>query len=82
MIPLDGWIAHPKYRRSQNYNDIALVSLEKPLSISETVKPVCLQTEPLQESSSNSNTSFMAIGFGATENEVRSDILLKSANLE
>lgn len=81
-LALDLIIPHPRYRRSQNYNDIALVSLRTPLRSSSLVRPVCLQTRPLVKSRINTNTSFMVIGFGGTETNERSETLMKSANLE
>ncbi|XP_043266597.1 serine protease snake-like [Venturia canescens] len=81
-IPLDSVIPHPRYRRSQNYHDIALLTLSTSLRNSNLVRPICLQARSMQDSDINSNTSFMVIGFGGTEKADRSEKLLKSANLD
>ncbi|XP_063978934.1 serine protease snake-like isoform X2 [Diachasmimorpha longicaudata] len=57
-------IPHPKYKRSQIYNDIALLKLTDPFKWSKTVKPICLLSKPINEIQINVNVSIYVAGWG------------------
>ncbi|XP_043266598.1 serine protease persephone-like [Venturia canescens] len=79
---LDEIISHPAYKRSQVYNDMALISLKSGgMRSSGNIGPICLQTRSLQPSDITPDTTIVTVGYGDTENDVKSNKLLKSANL-
>lgn len=43
-------LRHPGYERRFYYNDIALLRLERPVTFTNFVMPVCLPTGPLMDS--------------------------------
>lgn len=72
-------ISHPSYRRTQRYNDIALIRLTQSISFSETIRPACLRTNI---DDIDSDVQLFVTGWGSTsiERAQRSKVLLK-ANL-
>ncbi|CAH0398414.1 unnamed protein product [Chilo suppressalis] len=68
-------IIHPEYSRSLKYNDIALLRLQKPVSVSSTLNPACLYTKD-----SDPETPLTVTGWGKTSNtqNLKSNILLKA----
>lgn len=66
-------IRHPLYKFTSRYNDIALLKLEKPVSVDHVVCPACLFTDDLIEYEKLVATGWGDTGFG----EKKSDILLK-----
>ncbi|XP_015436832.1 PREDICTED: venom protease-like [Dufourea novaeangliae] len=65
-IPISDIIIHPKYRIRTVYNDVAILKLKKKVELSNTVKPICLQTRSLNTINMTSNTSLVVLGWGAT----------------
>ncbi|XP_044765057.1 serine protease snake-like [Coccinella septempunctata] len=66
-------IPHPEYSPASKYNDIALLRLNKPVTFSEAVLPICLST-----SESDVGEKLIATGWGKTEvNGPRSNTLLR-----
>lgn len=55
---------HPNYTYPVNYNDIALLKLDKPAIFDEFVQPACLHVEKQFNSSSN---AFVVAGWGNTD---------------
>ncbi|XP_034173601.2 venom protease isoform X1 [Osmia lignaria lignaria] len=74
-IPISDIISHPEYKRSMNYNDVAILKLKTRVQLSNTVKPICLETRSLNSMSITSRTPLVVIGWGATsfhtENSVK-----------
>lgn len=72
---------YPNFNIGTHYNDIALLKLKNPASITKYVRPACLQTNSVL-SLNTRNDFIVASGFGATsfENE-GSNALMKTANL-
>lgn len=70
-------IVHPSYHSPSQYNDIALIKLDRQVPFSAYIAPICLQTQK-----SLPNTNFIATGWGQTEiGGPQSNILMK-VNLE
>jgi len=65
-IPIVDVITHPRYKRSTNYNDVAILKLRTPVRMASTVRPICIQTKSLATMTMPSNVSFIVIGWGAT----------------
>lgn len=65
-IPIVDVITHPRYKRSTNYNDVAILKLRTPVRMTSTVRPICIQTKSLDTMLMPSNVSFIVIGWGAT----------------
>lgn len=64
---------HPRYLQPVLYNDIALVMLDRPVKITEYVRPACLPTSPYPP-----NINLIATGWGRTEySGSRSETLMK-----
>ncbi|XP_022919520.1 venom protease-like [Onthophagus taurus] len=64
---------HPDYNSDEShYNDIGLIELEHPVSFTKYVRPACIQSKE------NSNSNFIATGWGNTEfGGTASDVLQK-----
>lgn len=79
-------IAHPEYRPSQAYHDLAILKLERKVQLNENVQPICLQTTPVDNLSflaSRDLAKLIVIGWGSTSYEIeRSNELFKTAPLE
>lgn len=75
-------ITHPKYKRSTNYHDVAILKLSAPVSMTNNVKPICIQTKSLNAMDVSPSVSFVVIGWGATslEQEI-SNKLMKTPGL-
>jgi len=82
-IPISDVITHPRYRRSQNYHDVAILKLRTPVSkISTNVRPICIQTKSLDNMEVPQMTEFIVIGWGATSfDEDSSTKLMKTPSL-
>lgn len=64
---------HPNYNSPAQYNDIALLRLDRNVIFNEYISPICLQTTPNLQ-----NTKLIATGWGRTEHGYnQSDVLLK-----
>lgn len=46
-IQIEEIIMHPEYSSQNKNNNIALLKLKNPVTWSDKVKPICLQTKPL-----------------------------------
>ncbi|KAG5336657.1 SNAK protease, partial [Acromyrmex charruanus] len=81
-IPISNVIPHPQYKRSVNYNDVAILKLSTPVRIENNVRPICIQTKSLDSMNVQSNVSFIVIGWGATSfDEDGSTKLMKTPGL-
>ncbi|XP_044262358.1 venom protease-like [Tribolium madens] len=66
-------IIHPNYHAPAQYDDIALIKLDKDVQFSPSIAPICLETL-----TNLPNYNFIATGWGKTEVEgPQSDILMK-----
>lgn len=64
---------HPDYAPPAQYNDVALLQLDRPIEFTDYVRPACLQTN-----ADLSGTEPIATGWGTTEfGGATSDILQK-----
>ncbi|XP_011496144.1 PREDICTED: serine protease snake-like [Ceratosolen solmsi marchali] len=82
-IAIDKIISHPKYKRSMNYYDIAILKLKRPINISKNIMPICLQTKPIPNLQQLVNMSLIVTGWGATSFEDEgSEILKKTPSLQ
>lgn len=75
-IPVAEIISHPRYKRSLNYHDIAIIKLRREINVSNNVMPICLQTKPIPNLQQLVNMSLVVTGWGATsfENEGSTDL--------
>ncbi|KOC66990.1 Serine protease snake [Habropoda laboriosa] len=83
-IQISDIMYHPGFKRSTNYNDVAILKLKTQVQLSKTVKPICLQTKSLGIISITPRTPLVAIGWGATSFEdenSKPDKLLKTSGL-
>ncbi|KAF2895591.1 hypothetical protein ILUMI_10586, partial [Ignelater luminosus] len=76
-VTIEKQIPHELFnRRSKNReHDIALVRLNREVSYSEYVSPICLPTT--EQVDPNSINNLIVAGWGATENNTNSDVKLK-----
>ncbi|XP_044581446.1 serine protease persephone-like isoform X1 [Cotesia glomerata] len=83
-IPIKEIIAHPKYKRSTMYYDIALLKLFEAINWSKTVKPICLQIKPPNEIDFQVvGTYLVVVGWGVTDIDAeKSTKLLKTPSLQ
>lgn len=65
-IPISNVITHPQYKRSVNYNDVAILKLSTPVREASNIRPICIQTKSLDSMAVQSNVTFIVIGWGAT----------------
>lgn len=54
------------YTSTKKYNDISLIELSRPLKFTETIKPICLQTENVE---TEDLRTFTIIGFGVVDRD-------------
>ncbi|XP_011870553.1 PREDICTED: serine protease snake-like [Vollenhovia emeryi] len=81
-IRISNVISHPQYKRSVNYNDVAILKLTKPVKTASNVRPICIQTKSLDSMNEQSNATFIVIGWGATDfDEEGSTKLMKTPSL-
>ncbi|XP_011642170.1 serine protease persephone-like isoform X1 [Pogonomyrmex barbatus] len=81
-IRISNIITHPQYKRSVNYNDVAILKLSTPVRVASNVRPICIQTKSLDTMNIQSNTKFIVIGWGATDlGEEGSTKLMKTPGL-
>ncbi|XP_026473484.1 venom protease-like isoform X2 [Ctenocephalides felis] len=72
-VPVDSVITHPSYHYPSKYNDIALVKLRYPVSLSNSIRPSCLWANDEFDTDSSIATGWGKIDYA----ESRSDDLLK-----
>lgn len=65
-IPIIDVITHPRYKRTMNYNDVAILKLRTPVRMASNVRPICLQTKSLAAMTVPRDVSFIVIGWGTT----------------
>lgn len=72
---------HPSYNKDgQEYNDIAVIRLEKSVNYSYFIKPICLPSdENLRNKTNFAGMKFIVSGWGRTETSVSSDTKLKTS---
>ncbi|XP_076178622.1 venom protease isoform X2 [Ptiloglossa arizonensis] len=81
-IPISDIISHPEYKRSTNYNDVAILKLKTKVQISTMVKPICLQTKSLSTLTITPRTALVVIGWGDTSFDTEgSNSLMKTPSL-
>jgi len=68
---------HPNYTYFRNYDDIALLRLEKPVKFNELIQPICLMTN---SDVIPNNSTFYVTGWGEIQSKSKSatNILLKA----
>lgn len=76
-IPISDIIYHPKYKRSTQYNDVAILRLKTKIQVSKTTKPICLQTKSLRSLKITPRTSLIVIGWGATSFDAENSVKLR-----
>lgn len=76
-IPISDIICHPKYKRSTQYNDVAILRLKTKIQVSKTTKPICLQTKSLRSLKITPRTSLIVIGWGATSFDAENSVKLR-----
>lgn len=76
-IPIQSWIIHPQYTKRKGFADIALLRLTMPAKFSQNnIKPICL---PVSETNRKIvPEKFIVTGFGTTETDETSEIMLKA----
>ncbi|XP_076621961.1 serine protease snk [Colletes latitarsis] len=81
-IPISDIISHPLYKRSTNYNDVAILKLKTKVQLSTAVKPICLQTRSLKTISITPKTALIVIGWGDTSFDTEgSNMLMRTPSL-
>ncbi|XP_076658243.1 serine protease persephone [Halictus rubicundus] len=81
-IPIRDIMYHPEHKIGISYNDVAILKLERKVEMSDTVKPACLQTKPLDSITITPKTSLVVLGWGSTSFEVESStLLMRTASL-
>jgi secreted trypsin-like serine protease len=65
-------IPHPEYHYAKNINDIGLIELQKPVTLSETIQPVKIL---LNSSHLASDQNYTVIGWGRNEKNQKSSYL-------
>ncbi|XP_076280507.1 serine protease persephone [Lasioglossum baleicum] len=81
-IPISDIMYHPEYKISINYYDVAILKLKRKVNMTGTVRPICLQTKPLESITITPKTSLIVLGWGATSYEQdRSNKLMRTPNL-
>lgn len=82
-IKIEKFIVHPEFISSAAYkgNDIALLRLSEAVQISKSVRnigTICLPLEKLNQLDTSTNINMTVMGFGRTELENFSNVLLKT----
>lgn len=81
-ISINNTMIHPRYKRSLNYNDVAILKLSTSVRMTSNVRPICIQTKSLTNMDVPQSASFVVIGWGATSYQVKhSASLMKTPSL-
>lgn len=64
-IYIQRWVVHERYDEKKIYNDIALVLLQKSVTITEAVRPICLPVEAKQRTKDLTYYAPFIAGWGA-----------------
>ncbi|KAG7190631.1 hypothetical protein KM043_006714 [Ampulex compressa] len=82
QITINNIISHPRFKRTTNYNDIALLKLKTPVRMSNSVRPCCIHTKSISSTGLTSNQSLIVIGWGSTDfDNDGSEKLMKTPSL-
>uniref|UniRef100_A0A2M4BRE9 Putative clip-domain serine protease subfamily protein c n=1 Tax=Anopheles marajoara TaxID=58244 RepID=A0A2M4BRE9_9DIPT len=76
QIGVKKFIAHPQYRRSSTYHDIALVELMEPVEFNVLVMPICLHDDP-QDLPEDKLLSAEGFGIVDVDRQIKSSLLMK-----
>jgi len=78
-IPIEKVIVHEDYnpQKTSEGNDIALIKLQREVTFTEFIKPICLAIDPSVRSIDLTNHDVEVAGFGKTENRSSSNQKLK-----
>lgn len=78
-VPVVERIPHENYQPTSKAqeNDIALLRLERPVTFTNWIKPICLPISPNVRDHNHQDTTFTVAGWGKTENASSSAIKLK-----
>lgn len=77
-ISISNVTTHPKFKRSTNYNDVAILKLSTPVRMTSNARPICIQTKSLTTMDTAMNASYVVIGWGETTYEEFSNKLMKT----
>lgn len=74
---IESTVVHPDFNRPRRYsNDIGLIRLDRDVEMKYHIQPLCLPvTDELRNRAEN---RYIVTGWGATENQTGSDVLLKA----
>ncbi|XP_055386238.1 spaetzle-processing enzyme-like [Condylostylus longicornis] len=72
-LGVEKYIIHENYVRHENKNDIALLKLNKTVSYTKYIRPICL-TSPQKSRIPTEPNNLYIMGWGKTENQKLSDI--------
>lgn len=80
-VGIEEIIFHPNYdtNANNNLNDIALIRLDRYVSFTDFVSPVCLPVQPHMRTKTFENIKMDVTGWGTTEEGVTSALKLKAA---
>lgn len=72
-------ITHPQYHQTgaAQYNDIALIKLERPVTTTVWIKPICLPIDQSLRDLDYTGQNLEVAGFGMTETDVKSQVKLR-----
>lgn len=74
---IESSVVHPEFNRPRRFsNDIGLIRLDRDVEMKDHIKPLCLPVE--EELRNKEFNRYIVTGWGATENQTGSDILLKA----
>ncbi|XP_054089103.1 serine protease grass [Zeugodacus cucurbitae] len=76
-IGVEKTIPHSDYNNARKVNDVALIKLNRAVTITRHIKPICLPIIP-EAAAIPQDKRFFIAGWGGTENSKTSDILQKA----
>ncbi|XP_055641692.1 serine protease grass-like [Toxorhynchites rutilus septentrionalis] len=75
-ILIDSYIIHPQYRRTFDGDDVGLIRLDRKVIFKDHIQPICL---PISSHLKDVLLpEYLVAGWGLTENQDKSDVLLKA----
>lgn len=75
-IKVESFVVHPDYNRPRYSNDIGLIRLARDVVMQDHIQPICLPATP--ELRSKQFDKYIVTGWGTTENQSLSDVLLEA----
>ncbi|XP_055544670.1 serine protease snake-like [Wyeomyia smithii] len=75
-------IPHPEYKQTSQYNDIALVKLERKVIFSPYIRPICLPTKSDLNNKRAIATGWGTIGYGEATSPVMLKVVLEMFNYD